>query len=114
MPPKRLLRGQSRLTASGPSLPTSHDSSQSSDSSSSRRGELDSWRKFAESKLKERFPWILVQQDGVYCSYCAQGVVRGVSSSGSDVFLSKGYTGSRPDVLSRHQSSTQHQNCAST
>ena len=37
-----------------------------------------------------------------------------VVSPVSDVFLSKGYTGSRPDVLSRHQSSTQHQSCAST
>ena len=38
--PKRKLCGQSHFTASGPSLPTSDDSSQSFDSSSSKRRNL--------------------------------------------------------------------------
>ncbi len=66
-----------------------------------------------ELKWKERFSWIDVGADGVHCLYCREGTARGASSSGAEVFLSKPYTGTRPDVLSRHEKSAQHGVCAS-
>lgn len=92
MPPKRkLVAGQTRLTyclTTTPGVP-GPSSAYSSDSSNNRRGELESWRKFAEQKWKECFPWITIKDDGVYCCYCQAGMASGVSRSGSEVYWAK-------------------------
>lgn len=50
----------------------------------------------------------------MYYLYCREGSARGTSKSGSDVLLSKPYTGTLPDVLSRHEKNVQHNACASS
>lgn len=44
----------------------------------------------------------------MYYLYCCEGTALVASSSGSDILLSKPYTGTRPDVLSRHEKSIHH------
>ena len=83
------------------------DSSESSSSGFTTavkcRGTLSTWRDFGEAKWKTQFPWLEIRSDGVYCHYCRTGTTRGASRSGSETFISKPYTGLRPDVLYRHQ-----------
>ena len=69
-----------------------------------QRGDVDSWRTFAQPKWKEHFPWLEVPPDGVYCLYCRKGTARGASGSGSETFITQPFTGVRPDVLKRHES----------
>ena len=45
----------------------------------------------------------------VYCQYCTQCTTSGASSSGSEVFVSKPFTGTRSDVLARHENSKHHE-----
>ena len=54
--------------------------------------------------MEDKFPWLGIRSDGVYCNYCQTGTIQGASRSGSEAFISKPYTGLHPDVLQRHQS----------
>ena len=76
---------------------------------SSRRGAVASWRAFAAAKWRNKHPWIVVEDDGVYCLYCKAGT--GLSS-GSSVFVSTPFTGTRPDKLVQHKHSGSHQAAA--
>ena len=116
MPPKKakLIPGQRTLTGAIASSSSSSSYTQGPTRTSQKRGEVECWRDFAERKWKERFSWLDVRADGIYCIFCREGTARPVSTSGSDVFLTRGYTGTRPDVLSRHEGSTQHSTCAVT
>ena len=51
-------------------------------------------------------PWLLLKPDGVYCQYCCHCHREVRSRSG--VFVTKPYTGNRPDKLSRHGSCSTH------
>ena len=116
IPPKKakLIPGQRTLTGAIASSSSSSSYTQGPTRTSQKRGEVECWRDFAERKWKERFSWLDVRADGIYCIFCREGTARPVSTSGSDVFLTRGYTGTRPDVLSRHEGSTQHSTCAVT
>ena len=72
---------------------------------SSRRGAVASWRAFAAAKWRNKHPWIVVEDDGVYCLYCkaGTGLLRG-----SSVFVSTPFTGTRPDKLVQHEHSDSH------
>ena len=72
---------------------------------SSRRGAVASWRAFAAAKWRNKHPWIVVGDDGVYCLYCKAGT--GLLS-GSSVFVSTPFTGTRPDKLVQHEHSDSH------
>ena len=80
--------------------------------SSVEQTSVETLRSFAERRWKERFAWLDVKSDGVYCIYCREGSAHAISARGSEIFLAKGFTGTRPDVLSRHESSSQHTACA--
>ena len=67
-----------------------------------RRGDVASWRNFAESKWSSKHPWL--QPDGVYCSHAGSSVRRG-----SVVFVAKPFTGCRPDKLAKHEQGKTHQ-----
>ena len=102
MPPKRarLLPGQRTLSGAFAS-----SSRQAAATSKKKRGEVESWCNFAERRWKECYAWLDVWVDGIYCR---KGTARSASASGSKVFLSKGFTGTRPDVLSRHEGTLVH------
>ena len=71
-----------------------------------RRGDVASWRSFAESKWSSKHPWLDIQPDGVYCRYCshAGSSVR----SSSVVFVAEPFTGCRPDKLAKHKQGKTH------
>ena len=72
-----------------------------------RRGDVASWRSFAESKCSSKHPWLVIQSDGVYCRYCSHA---GSSiRSGSVVFVTEPFTGCRPDKLAKHEQGKTHQ-----
>ena len=112
MPPKRKLWGQSHFTASGPSLPTSDDSSQSSDSSSSK-GETCQLVQFCRVQME----WTLSMDYGLWFNEMVSIVlimhkgwlwspVVAATFPEQKIYWDKAWT------LWRHQSSTQYQNCA--
>jgi len=72
---------------------------------SSRRGAVASWRAFAAAQWRNKHPWIVVEDDGVYCLYCKAGTCL---LSGSSVFVSMPFTGTRPDKLVQHEHSDSH------
>ena len=76
---------------------------------SSRRGAVVTWRAFAAAKWCNKHPWIVVEDDGVYCLYCKAGT--GLLS-GSSVFVSTPFTGMRPNKLIQHERSDSHQTAA--
>lgn len=78
----------------------------SSESSTHRRGTVPSWRSFGESKWLQIHPWLRIKSDGVYCQYCCH--CHSEVRSRSRVFVTKPYSGVRPDKLSRHGSSKTH------
>ena len=58
-----------------------------------RRGDVASWRSFAEHKWSSKHPWLVIQSDGVYCQYCSH---TGSSvKSGSTVFVAESFTDCR-------------------
>ena len=67
-----------------------------------RRGTVGSWQAFGQAKWKRIYPW----QDGIYCAYCSHAghEVR----SRSPVFVTKPFTGNRPDKLGRHETCKAH------
>ena len=77
----------------------------------SQESALSLWQRFSCKKWIEQFPWTELQSDGVYCQYCTQCTctTSGASSSGSEVFVSKPFTGTRSDVLARHENSKHHE-----
>ena len=75
---------------------------------SSRHGEKDSWRELVTPQYLSRYVWIDVRGDGVYCLYCRHAVARGSGASGSQIFVSKPFVGTRPDSLSQHEKSATH------
>ena len=127
MPPKakkpKLVAGQKTLSfaqGSEPSTALPLESAVSSLSTvprgwdvlgtpSSRRGAVASWRAFAAAKWRNKHPWIVVEDDGVYCLYCKAGT--GLLS-GSSVFVSTPFTGTRPDKLVQREHSDSHQAAA--
>ena len=127
MPPKakkpKLVAGQKTLSfaqGSEPSTALPLESAVSSLSTvprgwdvlgtpSSRRGAVASWRAFAAAKWRNKHPWIVVEDGGVYCLYCKAGT--GLLS-GSSVFVSTPFTGTRPDKLVQHEHSDSHQAAA--
>ena len=84
------------------SATTNSSAGSSSESSSHRRGTTTFWRSFDESKWRRIHSWLLLKPDGVYCQYCCHCHREVRSRSG--VFVTKPYTGNRPDKLSRHGS----------
>ena len=75
--------------------------------SQERRGDVASWRSFAERKWSSKHPWLVIQTDGVYCRYCSHA---GSSvKSGSTVFVAEPFTSCRPDKLVKHKQSKTHQ-----
>ena len=88
------------------SATTNSSAGSSSESFSHRRGTTTSWRSFGESKWRRIHPWLLLKPDGVYCQYCCHCHREVRSCSG--VFVTKAYTGNRPDKLSRHGSCSTH------
>ena len=102
MPPKKRKIVQGQTTLFGTVAQAAESSSVPP--SVRRRGDVDSWRAFAQSKWKERFPWLELLSDGVYCLYCRKGSVRRAFASGSETFITQPFTGVRPDVLKRHES----------
>lgn len=89
-------------SSSSGTVATFSSRSSSESSSSNRRGTTASWRSFGESKWRDIHAWLLVRDDGVYCKYCTHFGGR------SGVFVSKPYTGNRPDKLARHGSCGTH------
>ena len=79
------------------------------DTPSSRRGAVESWRAFAAAKWRNKHPWIAIEDVGAYCLYCKEGT--GLLS-GSSVFVSAPFTGTRPDKLVQHEHSDSHQAAA--
>ncbi len=75
-------------------------------SSKTRRGTAQSWHAFGQARWKQIYPWILEKQDGIYCLYCSHSSreVRSLNSA----FISKPYTGIRPDKLGWHESCKSH------
>ena len=69
-----------------------------------RCGNVDSWRAFAQLKWKERFPWLELLSDGVYCLYCSKGSVRRASRSGSETFIMQPFSGVHLDIPKRQES----------
>lgn len=120
MPPKKkkkLIAGQMTLTGGFATrdMPSSSSTSLSDSTTTharSGKGDVDSWRDFADSKWNERHQWLDIASDGVYCRFCRDGNVAGISRSGTKVFRSEPYTGTRPYHLSRHESSAEHTECA--
>ena len=76
----------------------------------SRRGTVSSWRRFAEASWKTKYPWLVAKADGIYCLYCTHCHASSKGSSGK--FVDVGYSGIRSDKLTKHESSTAHQNSA--
>ena len=115
MPPKKakLLPGHRTLTGVTASSSGSSASDPTPTACSSQwKCDVDSWRHFAERKWKERFPWLDVWVDGVYCTYmhCQVGTAHDVATH----FLTKGYMGTRPNLLTKHKNSSLHSGCAIT
>ena len=77
-----------------------------SSSGCARGGTTASWHLFGQSKWKQIYPWILEKQDGIYCIYCSHSS-RAVRSR-SSVFITKPFTGNRPDKLGRRESYKAH------
>ena len=92
--------------SSSSSTAVTSSSESSFESSSNRRGTTASWRSFGESKWHDIYAWLLLRDDGVYCQYCCY-CHRDVRSL-SGVFVTKPYTGNRPDKLARHGSCSAH------
>ena len=100
-----------------PSTPTAASESSARESSSSAsgsrlrsRGEVESWRCFGLGKWRDKFPWIDVREDGIYCSRCAEfkPASKTRAYGGSSTFILSAYVGNRPDVLQRHEKSVFH------
>ena len=49
-----------------------------------KRGDLNNWREFAHQR--DRYPWMDLRENGVYCLYCRHGCLRGSSRQGNEVF----------------------------
>ena len=77
---------------------------------SSRRGAVESWRAFAAAKWRNKHPWVVVEEGGVYCLYCKAGT--GLLS-GSSVFVSTPFTGTRSDKPVQHEHSEYKQQIVS-
>ena len=77
---------------------------------SSRCGAVELWRAFAAAKWRNKHPWVVVEEGGVYCLYCKAGT--GLLS-GSSVFVSTPFTGTRPDKLVQHEHSEYKQQIVS-
>ena len=73
---------------SGPSTP---------EVSQTHRGSLESWHAFKSLKYKNKHDWLVVKLDGIYCRYCS--TIKPRVQSGSTVFISQPFTGTRPDKL---------------
>ena len=62
------------------------------------------------TKWRNKHPWIVVEDDGIYCLHCKGGT--GLLS-GSLVFVTMPFTGTRPDKLV-HEHSDSHQVAAAS
>ena len=80
-----------------------------STSTTNRRG---SWHEFASVKWLNKYPWLLVKGDGVYCQYCS--TYKSVLIGGSAIFVSEPFTGVRPDKLLQHDKCNTHESAASS
>ena len=118
MPPKkkRLVPGPGQQTIS-PNFSLSVPSTSASSASDVEeyagthrrgKGDVSSWRCFAEKKWMDRHTWIGIEEDGVYCRFCRHNVARGVSRGGRATFITGPYTGARPYHLSRYEDSSEH------
>ena len=67
---------------------------------------VGSWQAFGQAKWKRIYPWIEERHNGIYCAYCSHAghEVR----SQSPVFVTKPFTGNRPDKLGRHETCKAH------
>lgn len=77
-----------------------------------RRGNLRSWKEFAAAKWLDKYPWLLVKGDGVYCKFCSMHM--SVLMGGSATFISEPFTGVRPDKLLQHEKSSSHESASSS
>ena len=66
MPPKKRKLVAGQLTLFGTAANTDEDTN----SAPRRRGDVDSWREFAKPSYAEKYPWMEVRSDGIYCLYC--------------------------------------------
>lgn len=117
MPPKKKVKvipGQLIIGSSGLKNPSENQEISSSSSSSTdhsfshaRKRDVDFWQRFGEIRCKERFPWLSVKDDGVYCVYCTS--CNRTIRSGIGTFVLQPHTGTRPDKLMDHQASLSHQ-----
>ncbi len=67
--------------------------------SASRRGTVPSRRAFVAAKWHNKHLWIVAADDGIYCESCKSGTTL---LSGSSVFVTAPFTGTRPDKLVQH------------
>ena len=66
MPPKKRKLVAGQLTLFGTAANTDEDTN----SAPRRRGDVDTWREFAKPSYAEKYPWMEVRSDGIYCLYC--------------------------------------------
>ena len=76
-----------------------------------RRGDVSSWRIFASQRFIKKYNWLDVRQDGVYCLFCSTH--SRASGTRSNTFVTEPYTGTRPDLLTKHSLTQLHQENAS-
>ena len=69
-------------------------------------GTVVSWKAFAAAKWCNKHPWVVVEEDGVYCLYSKLGT--GLLS-GFSVFVSLPFTGPWLNILVQHKHSESHQ-----
>ena len=75
------------------------------------RRDVESWKSFAWPRFKEKYPWIHVGSDGIFCKYCSCHGPR-AQKTVSNTFISVPYTGTRPDLLTKHASTKIHEESA--
>ena len=75
-----------------------------------RRGNVVSWRAFADIKWRNKHPWLQLKVDGIYCLYCSHDTLK--TRSKTQVFVTEPFTGNRPDHLLQHEGCAAHESCA--
>ena len=59
-----------------------HESATARSDHAAKRGDVGSWREFAESRWKTKYAWLEVQGDGIYCVYCRHTTLGGRNKHG--------------------------------
>ena len=64
-------------------------------------GSLESWQSFSQAKYLQKYPWLVLKPDGIYCQYCSVHQPRG----GANEFVTFLYTCNHSDKLLQHERS---------